>query len=1087
MDKRELWLTGLSLIGMFMLGLPALAATITVTTTADEVNTNGQCSLREAIINANNDDQSGSTDCAAGSGADTIVLAAGATYTLSKDDDGGGHATDSGADNDDLDITSTITIQGNGATIERSTATGFRIFHVLGTGNLTLQNVTVRDGYAGGGGYNNNWGGGIYNAGRLTLNGSTLSGNYASEHGGGIYNAGTAYLTSVSSTISGNTAAGRGGGIYNDYGIVTLDNSSTILNKSNGHGGGIFNDGTVTLTNSKVADNRAEGGDHRYGGGIYNNGPTATLNINNSELSNNRVRCSGSWWSTCSSRGGGIYNAGAVTLRNSTLSNNESACGDYCDGRGGGIYSTGTVVAISSTISGNSAHHYGGGFYNTENGTATINNSTLSQNSARYNDGGGIYNSSPAYIYITNSTLSGNSANNGGGIYTESITFISHSTFAYNSARSTGGNIRNTRTLRLRGTIVAYSSAGENCSGGVTSSGYNLSSDTTCTLTQPTDQNNTDPQLDLLRNNGGPTETHALQLGSPAIDVIPPANCTDLEGNPVSEDQRGTARPQGSKCDIGAFEREVYTLTVTKSGAGSGTVTSNPPGITCGADCEQSYDPGTRVTLSATPNSGSAFAGWGGDCSTDGSVIMNANKNCIATFNVAQWTLTVNIAGTGSGTVTSNPAGITCPGDCTENYNHATFVTLTATPATGSSFTSWNGCDSTNGNQCTVTMTAAKNVTATFSVNQFTLTIVKAGTGSGTVASSPEGIDCGSDCSEVYPFNTVVTLTATPNAGSTFEGWSGDSDCTDGQVTMNANKICAVTFILQPQRTLTVAGAGTGSGTVAATGITCTITAGSTSGDCAESYAHGTSVTLTATPNSGSTFTGWSGCDSVSGMDCQVTLTAAKLVTAQFTDPSLGCPNVLVEARPTRATFRPTARRPDTRSFSVTVRNNSGGPVTVSDITLRPGTFDGTYTLVRISPTLPQTVLHGRSRTFTVAVRKAANTPVQTVTAPYFDVQMSCGVLPAGARLVPLRVEGLRAQIQAGQVRLEAVGEGIASLGVELFDLSGRWLLTQQGEGRELTVAVDGLANGVYLYVVRVWGFDGREYASAVRKIVILR
>jgi hypothetical protein len=388
-------------------------------------------------------------------------------------------------------------------------------------------------------------------------------------------------------------------------------------------------------------------------------------------------------------------------------------------------------------------------------------------------------------------------------------------------------------------------------------------------------------------------------------------------------------------------------------------------------------------------------------------------------------------------------------------------------------------------------MDADKTCTATFSLVNRTLTVAGAGTGSGTVAAT--GISCtitagstSGDCTEGYAHGTSVTLTATPNAGSTFTGWSGDSDCSDGAVTMDADKTCTATFSLV-NRTLTVAGAGTGSGTVAATGISCTITAGSTSGDCTEGYAHGTSVTLTATPNSGSTFTGWSGCDSVSGMDCQVTLTAAKLVTAQFTDPSLGCPNVLVEARPTTARFIPNLRRAYTRSFSVTVRNNSGGPVTVSDITLRPGTFDGTYTLVRISPTLPQTVLHGRSRTFTVAVRKAANTPAQTVTAPYFDVQMGCGVLPAGARLVPLRVEGLHTQIQAGQVRLEAVGEGIASLGVELFDLSGRRLLTQQGEGRELTVAVDGLANGVYLYVVRVRGFDGREYASAVRKLVIMR
>jgi CSLREA domain-containing protein len=202
MGKHRFWLTALTLIGAFLggVGLPALAVTITVTTTADEVNTNGQCSLREAIINANNDDQSGSTDCAAGSGADTIVLAAGQTYTLSKDTDGGGHETDSGADNDDLDITSAITIQGNGATIERSAAVTctidfsaaageFRIFEVTSSGTLTLQNVTVRNGCADGSVFSNNPdGGGIASEGTLTLTRQHAHSRAIACHfGGGIW------------------------------------------------------------------------------------------------------------------------------------------------------------------------------------------------------------------------------------------------------------------------------------------------------------------------------------------------------------------------------------------------------------------------------------------------------------------------------------------------------------------------------------------------------------------------------------------------------------------------------------------------------------------------------------------------------------------------------------------------------------------------------------------------------------------------------------------------------------------------------------------------------------------------------------
>src|SRR5207244_2752491 len=110
-------------------------------------------------------------------------------------------------------------------------------------------------------------------------------------------------------------------------------------------------------------------------------------------------------------------------------------------------------------------------------------------------------------------------------------------------------------------------------------------------------------------------------------------------------------------------------------------------------------------------------------------------------------TLTVTKAGSGSGTVTSNPAGINCGSTCSGSYASGTAVTLTATPAGGSAFASWSGCDSMSGNTCSVTMNAARSVTAAFSVNQtFTLTTNKAGTGSGTVTSSPAGINCGATC-----------------------------------------------------------------------------------------------------------------------------------------------------------------------------------------------------------------------------------------------------------------------------------------------------------------------------------------------------
>ena len=218
-----------------------------------------------------------------------------------------------------------------------------------------------------------------------------------------------------------------------------------------------------------------------------------------------------------------------------------------------------------------------------------------------------------------------------------------------------------------------------------------------------------------------------------------------------------------------------YALTVTKSGAGAGTVTSTPAGINCGSDCNESYSSGTLVTLAAAPASGSTFAGWSGACSGTGgcTVTMNAAKTVTATFTLNSYTLTTARAGSGSGAVTSSPAGISCGATCAALYNHGTMVALTASPGAGSTFTGWNGGGCTGTGGCTVTMTNATTVTATFTLNSYILTVSKSGAGTGTVTSNPAGINCGVDCTEPYNHGTTVTLTAAPAGGSTFAGWSG--------------------------------------------------------------------------------------------------------------------------------------------------------------------------------------------------------------------------------------------------------------------------------------------------------------------------
>jgi len=165
---------------------------------------------------------------------------------------------------------------------------------------------------------------------------------------------------------------------------------------------------------------------------------------------------------------------------------------------------------------------------------------------------------------------------------------------------------------------------------------------------------------------------------------------------------------------------------------------------------------------------------------------------------VQQYVLTVAKTGTGSGTVTSVPAGINCGTDCTETYNANTAVTLTATAAAGSTFTGWTGGGCTGTGTCQVTMDAAKNVTAAFAGNTYVLTVAKTGTGSGTVTSVPAGINCGTDCTETYNANTAVTLTAAAAAGSTFTGWTGAGCAGTGtcQVTMDSAKNVTAAFAL---------------------------------------------------------------------------------------------------------------------------------------------------------------------------------------------------------------------------------------------------------------------------------------------------
>jgi len=371
------------------------------------------------------------------------------------------------------------------------------------------------------------------------------------------------------------------------------------------------------------------------------------------------------------------------------------------------------------------------------------------------------------------------------------------------------------------------------------------------------------------------TEGHAgCDYGKARIADITGTTYTDTEvtnGRPysynvVAQGASTACYSRVSNCVTATPQLTTFALTVAVTG--SGDVTSAPPGISCPADCSETYAGGTVVTLSQAADPGWVFTGWSGDCTGTGAcqVTMSAARSVTATF-VPLRTLTVAV--NGSGDVASSPPGIACPGDCTEDYADGTVVTLSQAADPGWVFTGWSG-DCTGTGACQVTMSAARSVTATFTqLRALTVSV----TGSGTVTSAPPGISCPADCTESYLDGTVVTLSQTADPGWAFTGWSGDCTGTGAcQVTMSAARSVTATFT--QLRTLTVAVSGSGDVTSSPAGIACP-------GDCTEDYLDGTVVTLSQAADPGWVFIGWSGDCTGTGA-CQVTMDAGRSVFATF-------------------------------------------------------------------------------------------------------------------------------------------------------------------------------------------------------------
>ncbi|MEW5876699.1 MAG: IPTL-CTERM sorting domain-containing protein [Acidobacteriota bacterium] len=328
---------------------PVGATNYTVTTLSDAIANDGQCSLREAIQEANN---GADTDCAGlpSPGDDTIVFTVSGTITLSSTLPNILDAATVGA----------LTIDGSGQSVTisgDSDGDGFgnvRVMYVNSGGNLTLQNLTIAYGYV-----TNvtGYGAGIYNAAGATLTviNCTFSKNWASNSfGGGIYNAAGGTLTVTNSVFRENSAF-WGGGMYNS-GTTNVTTTTFWLNSAAAFGGGIENDGgTLSITNCTFDNNSA----NNYGGGIENKSG-GTLNVTNSTFNQN----------SAGNGGGGINGAGSgtMTVINSTLAFNTATWG-------GGIFvGTSHTATLKNTIIANST---GGGDCYLWGGTVTGNNNLI--------------------------------------------------------------------------------------------------------------------------------------------------------------------------------------------------------------------------------------------------------------------------------------------------------------------------------------------------------------------------------------------------------------------------------------------------------------------------------------------------------------------------------------------------------------------------------------------------------------------------------------------------------------------------------------------------------------------------------------
>ena len=474
-------------------------------------------------------------------------------------------------------VSSPVTVEGDGYALSGNNA--YRGFFVNSSGLLTLNNITIRNTYSASG----SWGGAVSSVGgTVHISNSTLENNSTPIRGAAIFST-TSTVTLTDSSLLNNSSGLEGGAVYNYSGSSLTVTRSTLSGNSTGNNGGAISSSygaTVSVVDSAFTNNSAR----LFGGAIYASN-TGTLTVATSTISGNSAN---------SGHGGAIYSDsnGTLTVAASLFSGNSAN-----NGQGGAIYNYQTSATLTdSTLSDNSARDYGGGIF-TSYGSMSLVRSTLSGNSA--GEGAGIFTDGVATTTLTNSTLVNNSATIIGGALSQyssgATTTLTNSTLVNNSATAGGGGFRTSgSTLYVRNTIVA-NNVPDSC--WITSSSVavvaSLSDDSTCSGFTVT------PYGDL---NLGPLEGNPayfpLLNGSAAIDAGDATYCP-------SDDQRGATRPQGNGCDIGSYEAS-FAASAPVANADSYPTDEDVP-LAIDAPGVLGNDTGANLTASVDTNPGN---GW---------------------------------------------------------------------------------------------------------------------------------------------------------------------------------------------------------------------------------------------------------------------------------------------------------------------------------------------------------------------------------------------------------------------------------------------------------------------------------------------